>query len=138
VTVLIQQRSDSDCVLASIAMAKGVEWGSLWNDDDLKKVVEDKGVGDVGPWLERAGWARGTDYRLVYVYGGADQQMFRNALWPACCAKIARRGVRRRAATGFEPVGLVSALCRDQGRADRAINSRRCLRPMGLATLSRV
>jgi hypothetical protein len=64
-TTLIQQQSPNDCVLAAIAMAKGAEkWSDVWTPEDLQKVIDSKGIGDLKPWLEKAGI---TSYIEVYV-----------------------------------------------------------------------
>ena len=68
-TFLVQQRGDNDCVLASLAMAKGVEWGDLWTQADLDKVSADKGVGDIDPWMKRLGWVQGEHYMPTYCRG---------------------------------------------------------------------
>lgn len=80
-TTLIPQRSGSDCVLAAIAMAAGcVSWGEMWSDADLQAVVDSKGVGDLDPWLKRAGFERRVHYRTVYVHEDA-QEPVRALLW---------------------------------------------------------
>lgn len=77
-TTLIQQRSGNDCVLAAIAMAVGKErWEDLWTEEDLQKVIQDKGIADIEPWLDRAGV---TAYRQVYIHG-VDMRTCRALLW---------------------------------------------------------
>jgi len=66
-TTLIQQKSGSDCVLAAIAMAAGKEkWEDLWTQADLDQVIKDRGVGDIDPWMQRAGFQRGVHYHETY------------------------------------------------------------------------
>lgn len=78
-TTLIQQKSPHDCALAAIAMAAGMQfWEDLWTDDDLK-AVHGRGVADVDPWLERAGFVRLRDYLEVYTHGS--QEMIHAMLW---------------------------------------------------------
>jgi hypothetical protein len=65
-TVLVQQRGPSDCMLATIAMAAGKCYDDLWTIDDFNKVTLDRGVSDESPWMERAGFVEGVDYARVY------------------------------------------------------------------------
>jgi hypothetical protein len=66
-TTLVQQRSENDCVLAAIAMAAGKQkWEDAWTDDDLKAVIESKGVANLDTWLKRMGYEEYKDYREVY------------------------------------------------------------------------
>lgn len=68
-TTLIQQRGDNDCVLASIAMAAGLNaWGDIWTNEDLESVVKSQGVSDLEPWLNRVGFIRGRDFYEIYTY----------------------------------------------------------------------
>lgn len=79
-TTLINQIGPSDCVLASIAMAKGCEtWGELWNEEDLA-TVDGKGVGDEEPWMNRAGFVKHEDYKRVYIHGH-NMDMIKALLW---------------------------------------------------------
>lgn len=80
-TIHIQQRSDNDCALASIAMAIGKErWTDLWTHEDLEVVKASKGVSDLEPWLNRAGLVRNVSYRTVYVHG-SDSEKVASLLW---------------------------------------------------------
>lgn len=66
-TTLIQQKSDNDCVLASIAMLAGKErWEDLWTPGDLESVIKSRGVSEHGEWLARAGYKEYTDYKEIY------------------------------------------------------------------------
>ena len=68
-TTLIQQRTNHDCVLASMAMAIGKEkWEDAWTEEDLQKVVESRGIADYDPWLDRHGLKEGRDYISIYVH----------------------------------------------------------------------
>jgi hypothetical protein len=79
-TTLIQQRSPSDCVLASIAMAAGKSaWTDLWTDADLAEIAG-KGISTYEPWMERAGLGQPyVDYWEVYV--GQSMNTFKCMLW---------------------------------------------------------
>ena len=71
-TTLIQQRSDNDCVLASIAMAVGAgKWEDVWTDEDLQSAIDSQGISDYEPWLKRVGLVNYEDYRVVYTHTGA-------------------------------------------------------------------
>lgn len=78
-TALIQQKSGNDCVLASIAMAAGLErWEDAWSDADLQAVIASKGVSDVDPWAKRVGYVAWEHFRPVYVH--EDSQTVAHAL----------------------------------------------------------
>lgn len=79
-TTLINQKSGSDCVLAAIAMAAGkTTWEDVWNADDLQKVIDEHGVGDIAPWMERVGMLRNVHYREIYTQ--SDPRLARSLLW---------------------------------------------------------
>ena len=68
-TTLIQQRTDNDCVLASIAMALGFsKWEDAWTEEDLQQVVEQKGISDMEPWLLRHGLKQYEDWKEVHTW----------------------------------------------------------------------
>lgn len=68
-TKLIQQRNRSDCGLAAMAMALGKEYDELWTPEDVQKVLDERGISDVGDWLERKGLKRREDFSTVYTFG---------------------------------------------------------------------
>lgn len=79
-TVLINQKTGYDCVLAAIAMAAGkTAWEDLWTADDLDE-VNGKGVSDIEPWMKRAGFTRLTHYKTVYLHA-CDQEQTKDLLW---------------------------------------------------------
>lgn len=80
-TTLIQQLSDHDCALASIAMALGFErWSDCWGPDDLERAIKENGVGDVSPWLERFGLYNRRQVRRVHIHEGY-QDPIKALLW---------------------------------------------------------
>jgi hypothetical protein len=72
-TVTIKQRTNSDCVLACIAMAAGKPFDELWTQADLDEVVKSKGISDYGPWLKRAGFVDGEHWH-VHLYDGGRRE----------------------------------------------------------------
>lgn len=79
-TTLIKQKGLYDCVLASIAMAKGCEtWEELWGEADLAE-VDGKGVSDERPWMEKAGF-KDNQWKRIYVYEGSGQAIIKKLLW---------------------------------------------------------
>lgn len=79
-TFLVQQKTDYDCALASVAMAAGKQWDELWNEQDLKD-LDGKGCGDITPYMERAGFERKTDYMTVYCADVINEHMSKLLLW---------------------------------------------------------
>lgn len=79
-TTLIKQRTNSDCVLAAIAMAAGKDYDELWTTDDVTKVVKDGGVSDEEPYMERAGFKKGVTYKRVSPWD-INQAHLKNFLW---------------------------------------------------------
>lgn len=70
-TIHIKQRSNNDCVLASIAMAVGASsWEDAWTEEDLKEVIESHGISDFAPWFARHHVEEWKDYRHIYVNSG--------------------------------------------------------------------
>ena len=56
-TTLIPQLSGSDCVLAAIAMSRGCAAHSdIWTAEDVEYCVKNRGIGDIAPWMARAGY----------------------------------------------------------------------------------
>lgn len=79
-TTLIQQRTDNDCVLASMAMALGfARWEDAWTEDDLKAVVESRGISDIEPWLKRHGLEDRVHYRQIHCWN--DERLVTQFLW---------------------------------------------------------
>lgn len=80
-TTLIQQRSGNDCVLASIAMARGAAaWADVWTDSDLERVIASKGVSGYEPWLEQAGF-KPHQFKEIQIWNATDQSIVRQLLW---------------------------------------------------------
>jgi hypothetical protein len=80
-TTFIQQKSNHDCVLASIAMAVGKErWEDAWTEEDLQKVIESNGISDISSWVERFGLEEYKHYRHIYVNGDTNRHV-KAMLW---------------------------------------------------------
>ena len=80
-TTLIQQKTDNDCVLAAIAMAKGCEkWEDLWDEKrDLEPIIG-KGIHDIESYLKRVGLVEDVDFKTVYTYGERPERTY-ELLW---------------------------------------------------------
>lgn len=80
-TVLVQQRSGSDCTLACIAMAAGKPWDDLWSQSDIDELVANKGCGDEEPYMVRAGFTKNVDYKRFSMYDTLSQPDLKRFLW---------------------------------------------------------
>ena len=71
-TTLIRQRSGSDCVLASIAMASGsIFWQDIFTEEDLADVIKSQGVStgseDFTKYMKKAGFKEADYKRLPWL-----------------------------------------------------------------------
>lgn len=81
-TTLIKQLSGNDCVLACVAMARGVKyWHDLWATDDLEKVIKSGGIHTLDSWMDRAGFVKDVNWFEFQAYGSSDQQLIKCLLW---------------------------------------------------------
>jgi hypothetical protein len=60
-------------------MSVGKLWDELWTEEDLKKVIESRGIADIEPWMERAGLKQWEDYKEIHVY--YEQRYVGSLLW---------------------------------------------------------
>lgn len=74
----IQQKTSSDCVLASIAMALDKPYDEVWSSEDTKWTVDNRGIADKDPWLKKAGITR---YKEVHFLYHMEQGYVHSLLW---------------------------------------------------------
>lgn len=80
-TTLIQQISDSDCALASLAMFVGAtSWYDVWTLEDLEPILG-KGIGDTDEYLARLGYVRRRHFRNAYIHDLRDMESFCTLMW---------------------------------------------------------
>lgn len=80
-TVLIQQRSGRDCVLASLAMATGKSsWDELWTQADINLLYSNDRPNDE-VWYERAGLVRRKNYMTVYIHAVSNDTVVTLITW---------------------------------------------------------